>query len=476
MDPIEEIRREIAGEVVHKPNVVRALETARKDTAQYLVEHSEDSIALGFAARHAADLRYTAGMDWLHFNGMRWEKDKRMHRYDFARVICRSLSTGLPEKDARRITAAATVNAVVSLARCDQRLVVDADEWDSDFMMINTPGGMVDLLTGEIRPTEPTDHVTRMTEVAPCNQPTPVWDKFLDSVFIGDAEVIEFIQVLLGYCLTGSTREQKLFFFFGKGSNGKSTLLDLVEWILGDYSIKLPASVLMQSRHTSHPTELAQLQGRRLATSSEIEDGQYWAESRIKELTGDEVLSARFMRQDFFQFRQTQKHVICGNYRPRLKGGDSAMQRRMVLVPFDACFEGKAQDKLLPEKLKAEAPAILQWMINGAVSWAQQGLVIPERIKSASNEYMQAMDDLAEWCEDCCDLDPDARETKKYLFTSFVEWKRERAEKAPSMATWGERVRQQLRLEPYRTKSARGFEGISLTHEEIARLKNRDLI
>lgn len=441
-----------------------------------IVGYSEDALALDFANRHAPDLRYTAGMDWLHFSGQRWEPDKRMRRYDYARQICRTLAAGLVEKEARRLTAAATVNAIVSLARCDQRLVVDADEWDSDTRMLNTPGGMVDLLTGQLRPTRHTDHVTRITEVAPDGKPAPNWDRFLESVFMGDAQVIAFLQVMLGYCLTGSTREQKLFFFFGKGSNGKSTLLDLVEWVLGDYSIKLPASVLMQSKMTSHPTELAQLQGRRLATSSEIEDGQYWAESRIKELTGDEVLSARFMRQDYFQFRQTQKHVICGNYRPRLKGGDCAMQRRMVLVPFDASFEGKAQDKELPDKLRAEAPAILQWMIQGAVRWAAEGLAIPERIRAASADYMLAMDDLAEWVEDCCHLDASAKESNRYLFASFAEWKRERAEKAPSIATWGERMRQQLRLEGHKTNGVRGFKGICLRNEVINRLTEKGLI
>ena len=441
-----------------------------------LVKHSEDALALDFATRHEIHLRHTAGMDWLHFNGFRWESDTRMHRYDYARQLCRSVADGLNEKVACKVTAASTVNAVVSLARCDQRLVVDAHVWDSDTRIINTPGGIVDLLTGKIRATRHTDLVTRMTEVAPDAKPAPNWDMFLDSVFIGDAHTIAFMQTLLGYCLTGSTREQKLFFFFGKGSNGKSTLLDLVEWLLGDYSIKLPASVLMQSRMTSHPTELAQLQGRRLATSSEIEDGQYWAESRIKELTGDEVLSARFMRQDYFQFRQTQKHIICGNYRPRLKGGDSAMQRRMVLVPFDASFEGKAQDKELPEKLKAEAPAILHWMIQGAVRWAREGLTIPERIRTASAEYMVTMDDLAEWVEDCCTVDQDAKESNKRLFASFAEWKRERAEKAPSIATWGERMRQQLRLEGHKTNGVRGFRGIQLTYEEVSRLNNKGLI
>lgn len=441
-----------------------------------LVENSEDSLALQFATQHEERFRYSPGMEWLYFDGTRWIPDSRLRRYTYSRLLCRTIGAGLAPKQATKLTAANTISAVISLARSDQRLVVDADQWDSDPRIINTPLGIVNLLTGDVHQTVYTDLVTRVTEVPPIPGDAPSWERFLDSVFLGDKAVIEFIQVMLGYCLTGSTREHKLFFFYGKGANGKSTLLDLVEWLLGDYSLKLPASVLMQSKHSTHPTELAQLQGRRLATSSEIEDGQYWAESRIKELTGDEMLSARFMRQDFFQFRQTQKHIICGNYRPRLKGGDMAMQRRMVLIPFAACFEGEKQDKQLPDKLKDEGPQILAWIIEGAVRWAQEGLVIPQSIQAASAEYMLAMDDLAEWAEDCCDFHPDFKESNKHLFASFSAWKLERAEKVPGINTWSERMRQQLRLEPYRTKAGRGFAGISLSDDEVTRLKNRESI
>jgi len=181
------------------------------------------------------------------------------------------------------------------------------------------------------------------------------------------------------------------------------------------------------------------------------------------------------MRQDFFQFRQTHKHIIAGNYRPRLKGGDNAMQRRMVLVPFNASFAGRAQDKALPDKLKAEAPAILHWMIQGAVKWFAEGLAIPEPIRAASAEYMAAMDDLAEWAEDCCEQRPDNRETNKNLFTSFAQWKRDRGEAVPSQNTWGERMRQQMRLESYKSGGSRGFRGISLKNEVLHSLRRRGL-
>lgn len=431
---------------------------------------SEDALALIFAERHHKELGYSTGRDWLYFDGTRWEPDRRLKRYDAARALCREAAAHLDDKAAARLASASTVNAAVSLARSDPRFNVPAESWDADIDILNTPGGIVDLTTGIVRPTLYTDRVTRCTAVAPAPGPAPVWEQFLREVFGGDESVIAFVQTLLGYCLTGSVREQQLFFLFGKGANGKSTLLETIESLMGDYAVKLPAHVLMQSKFTAHPTELAQLQGRRLATSSEIEDGQYWAESRIKELTGDEMLSARYMRQDYFQFRQSQKHVICGNYRPRLKGGDAAMQRRMVLVPFTASFEGDKRDKSLPDKLREEAPQILHWCVSGAVKWYREGLAIPEPIRAASAEYMTAMDDLAEWAEDCCELGPDLREASRNLFASFTAWKRDRAEAVPSQNTWGERMRQQLGLNKYRTKTERGFEGIALKPAEMHRI------
>ncbi len=222
------------------------------------------------------------------------------------------------------MSSAKTVASVLTLAQSDPRIVVPSTAWDEDTALINTGEEIIDLRTGRTvaRNGQLFSQLTRVTR----NKGTcPVWMHFLRSVFQDDVEMIEFIQCLLGYLLTADRREQKLFFFFGLGANGKSTLIDIVAWVLGTYALKLPASVLMQANVDRHPTELAQLRGRRLAVSSELDEGQFWAESRIKELTGDEVLSARFMRQDFFEFSMTQKHVIVGNYKPRLRGGDAAL-------------------------------------------------------------------------------------------------------------------------------------------------------
>jgi putative DNA primase/helicase len=436
---------------------------------------SEDWLALHFIDKHQRIFRWSPGVDWMYFDGTRYVRDKNvMKRFELARKLCRDESNNQSDpKLKERLSSSKTIANLLALARSDSRIIVPAESWDADTGIINTPAGLVDLKTGQIGRGSADNLVTKLTMVAPTPGACPRWVKFLVEIFPGQPEVIDFMQVLLGYVLTGSITEQKIFFFFGKGSNGKSVLLSLVEWILGDYAMKLPANVLMQSRHSQHPTELAQLQGKRLAGSSELEDGQYWAEARLKELTGDDTLTARYMRGDFFTFNQTQKHLIAGNYRPKLKGGDEAIQRRMVLIPFKAKFEGTSRDDHLQDKLRGEAPQILHWLIQGAQRWYREGLQIPRAIAKESCEYMRVMDDIAEWMADCCEVGPNASQGTQRLYDSFSVWKKRRNEKPPSLIRWRERLLQQYPdITPgKRKKWGVPLDGLCLTNDEMRRLE-----
>ena len=402
---------------------------------------SDDQLALQFAGRAVAFLRWTPGLGWMAYDGQVWRRDEHLQRFGLARTICRDAAR-LSDKvaEAKALASSRAVSAVVTLAQSDTRLMVPVAEWDSDPMLLNTPDGVVDLRNGAMEPRR--GHlVTRCARVSPSEGAgCPTWLAFLQAAFQSDQEVIAFVQRLLGYTLTGDRREQKLFFFWGEGSNGKSTLADLVLWILGTYALKLSSAVLMQTAHDKHPTELAQLQGIRLAMSSELEEGAFFNEARVKELTGDAVLSARFMRGDFFEFAMQHKHIIVGNHRPRLRGGDPAMARRLVLVPFKAVFPEATQDKALPEKLKAEGPAILAWLIEGAVQWGANGLGAPDSVLSASAEYLANHDDVQQWLDDRCHLSAGVSTRAGVLYSDFVVWKLARGEKAPSITVWGERM------------------------------------
>ena len=196
----------------------------------------------------------------------------------------------------------------------------------------------------------------------------------------------------------------------------------------------------MTSRNESHPTMFASLHGKRMAISSEIEESAHWAESRIKEMTGDENMTARFMQKDFFTFKVTHKHLIAGNFKPRLKGDDFAMARRMILIPFNQRFEGAQRDSNLTQKLKAEYPGILQWGIDGAVKWARGGLSIPNQITEASAAYMSANDDIQLWLTDCCTRLNGLTARSSDLYKSFSKWKDDQGEHAPSAKSFSQRL------------------------------------
>lgn len=431
---------------------------------------SDDALALEFVARYGVGLRWTAGFGWMRDAGPRWVRDVDCTRYACARIVCREAANCAPVVgEARRLASAQTVNATLVMAQSDPRIVTPTEAWDADPFALNTPAGVVDLRSGVMRQRTSADLFTLCTLVSPDSaMASPNFTRFVREVFGGDEATIEFMQRVLGYCLTGDQREQKLFFLHGDGANGKNTLLDLMLAIAADYGIKLPANVLMQSKLDRHPTEIAMLRGRRLAVSNELEKNATWGEALIKELTGDKYVSARFMRQDFFTFQMSQKHVVAGNYKPRVSGGDQAMARRMVLVPFEQSFKGR-EDKALPAKLLAEAPAVLAWMIDGARRWYENGLDIPATVTRASDEYLEEHDDLTLWLDECCDLGPHLTDSAADLYQAFSTWKLDRGEHAPSQTMWGQRV---VKLPGVRRRKSAGvkYDGIRLRIDVRERL------
>ena len=401
---------------------------------------SEQALADAFSIEAQDQFRWSPGMGWMTSIGTHWIRDELLTRYNLSKSVCKSIATRLDNaKVAAKICSSATNNALINLSRSAPGINTPVAAWDSDPMLLNTTGGVIDLHTGMVVRREG-PLFTQVTGVAPTNMPTPTWDRFLSEIFSGDEAMIEFIQRMGGYALTGSIKEQKLFFLHGTGSNGKSILLDVLRNLCGTYSHNLPSEALMTSRNESHPTIFAALHGKRLAISSEIEESAHWAESRIKSLTGDETFTARFMRQDFFTYNISHKHIIAGNYKPRLKGDDFGMVRRLVLVPFNQRFEGNRRDNSLADKLKAEYPGILQWFVHGACKWSSSGLAIPDAVTAASKEYMAEQNDLELWLNECCKQGPGIIGKCNELYQSFMQWKENNGEHAPSIKSFSQRL------------------------------------
>jgi putative DNA primase/helicase len=413
---------------------------------------------------HGKEYRHVPGWGWMRLDETRWTRDAKLMHFDDVRKLCRQTATSCESAEAKRLARAQTVAAVVQLARADQRIVVMPEAFDADRMSLNTPAGIVDLRDATIRP-RAGEYLTKCTAIAPAMGDEPLaWLRFLSDVFDDDEIVIAFVRRLLGYALTGETREQIVAFFHGDGENGKSTLLDVVLTLMGDYAIKVPTSMLMAQRGERHPADVAQLCGARLAVSNEISEGEHWDEARVKELTGDMRITARFMRQDFFQFDASHKFIIAANHRPQVRTMDRAMRRRLLLVPFTARFSGERRDPHMLDKLRAEAGAILAWMIVGAVEWNECGLMVPESVRVASEAYADAMDSLGLWLSECCDRsDPDLREAGQLLYDSYRQWKEARGEHAVSLTRWAEQM-QSRGIQKIRDNGAK-YLGITLTSD-----------
>ena len=429
-------------------------------------EFSDECLALRFADRHANEVRYVdLWSKWLIWDGQRWSVDETRKAFDLSREICRAASAECNDKSAKLLASAKTVAATLSLARADRRHAATVDQWDADPWLLNTPGGIIDLRTGERRTATPDDHMTKMTTVAPRGT-CPRFLAFLGEVTGGDQTLQAFLQRMFGYALTGTTQEHALFFLYGTGANGKSVLINTVAGILGDYHRTAPIETFTASAVDRHPTELACLQGRRLVSSIETEEGRRWAESRIKALTGGDKIAARFMRGDFFEYTPAFKLVIAGNHKPGLRTVDEAIRRRFHLVPFVITIPEEKRDPKLTEKLRDEGSGILKWMIQGALTWQEQGLRPPEVVTAATRAYLEAEDAISAWLEECCDRsDPSAWETSSALFSSWRSWAEKAGEHPGTMKRFGQNL--EVRgLCHERRRHGRGFLGIKLVPRE----------
>ena len=384
--------------------------------------YSDEALALRFTERYADRLRYVATWSrWWIWNGQHWQYDDTLKVFDFARRVCRGAASECDKKFASAVASAKTVAAVERLTRADRRLAATAEQWDADPWLLNTPGGVFDLRLGERRPHDPGYYMTKIAGVAPdAFGPITQWIGFLDRVTGGDAELIAFLQRVVGYALTGVTREHALFFLYGTGANGKTTFLNAITGVMGDYCRIAPIETFTASATDRHPTDFAGLRGARLVSAVETEEGRRWAESKIKALTGGDKISARFMRQDFFEFTPQFKLLIAGNHKPGLRSVDEAIRRRFYLLPFTVTIPAEERDPGLLEKLRTEWPGILHWMIEGCLQWQRDGLAPPAIVTAATAAYLEAEDAIAAWIADCCEIDPNHWERRNDIVCKLV--------------------------------------------------------
>lgn len=387
---------------------------------------TEDSLALNFTRRYQLDWRYVAAWGkWLMWDGQRWRTEETLAASNLIRHVCRHAAVQANSiKVAAKLAASSTVGGVERLARSDRKHAATTDEWDADIWLLNTPGGIVDLHTGRMRAHDRRDRMTKIAAATPRGT-CPIWLNFIAQVTQGDQQYADYLQRFAGYCLTGSTQEHALFFLYGTGANGKSVFVNTLFTLLGDYAANAPMDTFMEARGDRHPTDLAGLRGARFVGATETEQGRRWNESKIKEITGGDRVSARFMRQDFFTYVPQFKLVIAGNHKPAIRNIDEAMRRRLHLIPFTITVPPEKRDKQLQEKLLVERDGILAWALEGCLAWQQIGLTPPQCVVDATEEYFDEEDTIGEFLEEECQQHPQAREA---VADVFERW-RQRAEK-----------------------------------------------
>jgi putative DNA primase/helicase len=324
-------------------------------------------------------------------------------------------------------------------ARSEPGIPVLPGVLDADPFLLNVLNGTLDLRTGQLRPHRREDLITKLApvrydEAATC----PTWQRSLSRWMHGNEDLIGYLRRVTGYWLTGDVSEQVLWFFHGAGANGKSTFLGTVLAMLGDYGMQAVSDLLMTKHNETHPTERADLFGRRFVATIETEEGKRMAEALLKQLTGGDKVRARKMRQDFFEFDPRHKIVLAANHKPQVRGTDHAVWRRIKLVPFTVTIPDEEKDKQLPEKLKGELPGVLAWAVAGCLEWQRHGLGEPDEVRQATAAYQAEQDAVAQFVAECCIRQGEARVKVSALFEAYGRWS---GDKFMTQPAFNERLR-----------------------------------
>jgi putative DNA primase/helicase len=389
---------------------------------------------------------------WLVYDGRRWVLDDTGVVERWMKATVRAIYAEAAEVEdsqerkaiadhAKRSESSQRIDGALRLARSEPGIPVLPRDLDADPWLLNVLNGTIDLRTGELRPHDREDLITKLAPVEyDPDARAPTFEAFMARVL--PSEVLRrFVQRVIGYAAAGVVSEEVLVILYGVGANGKSTLVNVVMEALGDYAMQAAPDLLL-AKKGSHPTELADLFGARFVASVETDEGRRLAEGLVKQLTGRDPIKARRMREDFWQFDPTHTVFLATNHRPEVKGTDHAIWRRLKLAPFEVTIPEAEQDKGLPEKLREELPGILAWIVAGCLDWRREGLGEPEEVRSATTSYRADMDVLAGFVEDRCVVDAEAWTKFAELYASYQDWCDESGEKAETKRRFGTRLKE----------------------------------
>lgn len=361
---------------------------------------------------------------WLAWTGFRWKPDKTELALDTMLQFTNRMR--LMDPRSRKPLASISFNRnALAVAAADRAMARSGDDFDAIHTLAGTPTGYIDLETGIHHAPDRTKMISMCTGVAPADTADcPKWREFLAWATDSDKDLQHYLQKFFGYCLSGKMNEEIMTFIYGPGGNGKGVMLSVLGRIMGDYYLSTPSSTFMATRHQEHATELARLQHRRLVSASETNEGDKWNISRIKEITGNEnPISARFMRQDFFEFWPTCKLVIIGNSKPAFDDVDPAIARRLRLINF--MQTPAAVNRNLKEEFNGEFASILRWIIDGYQIYRDEGLEPPDVVRKASQTYLGDQDLTRQFLDDWCEFRPGGVLIKSDIGLALGVWTRD---------------------------------------------------
>ena len=426
-------------------------------------------------AAYGDDIRYVYEYrSWIHWNDNIWLTDENGHMSRLAKQVAKSIfeeaANEPDEKAQKKLIAHAfasesvkRLTSMVDVATTEPGITISQSELDDDKYLLGVKNGVVDLRTGKLLPSTKSQMITKRANVEfDADAQCPVWENALSQMMAGDKEVVEYLQRAVGYSLTGDTYEHILFFLHGFGENGKSVFINIIHNLLNDYARQTPVSTIMRKAKGSIPNDIARLKGARFVSTTETEEDSHISDAEIKHMTGGDIVTARYLHKEFFEFKPQFKLWVSGNYKPIL-GEDHGIWRRLILVPFEVTFDAKTRDDQLENKLTNELPGILNWAIRGCLNWQSQSLKVnpPKRIADATNEYKSDNDRINSWIYDCCEKDPSFSAKSSELYESFRNWAASNGETGMSHRTFSQKMVER-RYAKKRTSAGIVFIGIKL--------------
>ena len=431
-----------------------------------------------FVKRYGNDIRYcNHTKKWYVWTGRRWAIDDKGAVTKKAKRVVQSILAEAADIDdeetrkafiqhERRSEAKNRLDAMVGLAQSEGDVPVRLGDFDPNPMVLNTVGGTIDLETGNLDIHRRHDMATKMSPVAYDPEAEwPTWERFLNQVTAGDKELQGYLQRCVGYSLTGETSEHALFLLYGKGANGKSTFLEVVRHVLGDYAQTADFASFMVTKNQTIRNDIAKLNGARLVTATESESGKRMSEAVVKQLTGGDTVSARFLYSESFEFVPQFKLWLATNHKPKIVGADDGIWRRIRLIPFTVQIPKERQDKDLPKKLKAEVAGILNWALEGLRRWQQIGLAEPDTVTEATSEYRADQDVLQHFIDALCTTGTGRRTKGSSLYAAYKLWAEAAGEFIMSDRDFGNAMSDRG-YSRYHTNSERGWDGIALAAAE----------